>query len=208
MSSSKSPSKGPSSSQWPLATQHEDITPIEEERSELTDITPSLSINPPNGNSAGAANQQTGSNNATSSAGDPTAPQPKNIALAMNPLVDVSYEEVLADADTFVTSHNLGEYRETFRKGALAAKVQNIHDGFERLGALDQEDKAMLRYEQKHKWSASNWRLYALCALCAGCAVVQGADQTVINGAQVSSLHFTTSSVSCIRLTDNLEILL
>ncbi|GJN79246.1 hypothetical protein PLIIFM63780_002759 [Purpureocillium lilacinum] len=103
----------------------------------------------------------------------------------LNPLEYMTEDEVLEDADGFVAAHGLGdEHRETFRKGALLAKAHNWPAGFEAIDRLTADDKAVLRYEEAHKWSSAPRKLYLLCALCAGCAIVQGMDQTVINGAQ------------------------
>ncbi|XP_044717839.1 sugar transporter domain-containing protein [Hirsutella rhossiliensis] len=105
-------------------------------------------------------------------------------AILQNPLETMSNDEVVADADRFVEENGLVEHRQLFRRGCLAAKTQNIPDGFEGLVELTEADKAILRFEIKHQWKSSPRKLYLLCALCAGCAIVQGMDQTVINGAQ------------------------
>lgn len=60
-------------------------------------------------------------------------------------------------------------------------------NGFEDVDELTDEDKAFLRFETENPWKSAPRRLYFLCALCAGCAIVQGMDQTVINGAQASN---------------------
>ncbi|KAJ6443154.1 MFS sugar transporter [Purpureocillium lavendulum] len=93
-------------------------------------------------------------------------------APGVNPLDLMTNAEVLADVEGFVTANGLDRHRET-----------SPH-GFETLDELPEEDKDVLRYEEGHKWSSAPRMLYLLCALCAGCAIVQGMDQTVINGAQ------------------------
>ncbi|KYK61962.1 plastidic glucose transporter 4 [Drechmeria coniospora] len=105
-------------------------------------------------------------------------------APVLNPLAGMTNEEVLADADAFVRENGLVEHRDVFRKGALVAKTQNEVGAYESIAELTEDDKAVLRHEDGHKWRSSPPMLYLLCALCAGCAVVQGMDQTVINGAQ------------------------
>lgn len=105
--------------------------------------------------------------------------------LMQNPLSGLSRSDVLADADGFVVEKGLGTYRQAIRKGALMAQVQNLPAGFEDLAELNEDDKQVLRYEDQHRWRAQPRMLYFLCALCAGCAIVQGMDQTAINGAQV-----------------------
>ncbi|WDK21805.1 hypothetical protein CGRA01v4_13095 [Colletotrichum graminicola] len=104
-------------------------------------------------------------------------------ALLRNPLVGLTTDELVAEADNFTDSKGLQEHREIFRKGAMVAQVINKPDGFEPITALDDEEKAVLRKEITHRWSQPK-SLYFLCALCAGSAIVQGMDQTAVNGAQ------------------------
>ncbi|OHF04679.1 hypothetical protein CORC01_00150 [Colletotrichum orchidophilum] len=104
-------------------------------------------------------------------------------ALLRNPLVGLTHDEILKDADSFTEAKGLQEHREVFRKGALVAQVINRPDGFESIAALVEEEKAVLRKEVTHRWHQPV-SLYFLCALCAGSAIVQGMDQTAVNGAQ------------------------
>lgn len=110
---------------------------------------------------------------------------PPTTAFLQNPLAHMSNAEIIADADVFVEANGLVEYRDVFRKGGLLAKTHNQADGFEKLTELTDDDKGVLRFEARNHWKSSPRKLYFLCALCAGCAIVQGMDQTVINGAQV-----------------------
>jgi hypothetical protein len=102
-----------------------------------------------------------------------------------NPLAGLSIDEVQNDAEVMTQREKLFEHREAFRKGAAAAKLQNMSE-IEQAAQLDPEDREILLYEAKHPWKSSPPMLFLLSALCAGCAIVQGMDQTVINGAQVS----------------------
>lgn len=104
--------------------------------------------------------------------------------LLRNPLAGMSRAEVLADVDAFVDSKGLGEYREDFRKGALIAQVNNTPGAFEKIDMLTEDEKAVLRKEETSRWHQP-FALYFLCTLCAGSAIVQGMDQTAVNGAQV-----------------------
>lgn len=106
-------------------------------------------------------------------------------ALLQNPLSGMSRDEVLADVDAFVEERGLSEHREEFRKGALLAQVNNKSNGFEEIDAITDEEKQILRKEQTHRWHQP-FMLYFLCTLCAGSAIVQGMDQTAVNGAQAS----------------------
>lgn len=111
--------------------------------------------------------------------------KPTTTALFNNPLQGMTEEEVIADVDKFVEEKGLGDHREDFRKGALLARVLHTPDGFERIDALTTEDKELLRHEITHRWNQP-FMLYFLCTLCAGSAIVQGMDQTAVNGAQVN----------------------
>ena len=98
---------------------------------------------------------------------------PASAAKLRNPLVGMSETEVLADVDAFVGQRGLSEYKDVFRKGALAAQMSQSDDGFEQVSALSEEDKTSLREEITHKWRQPTM-LYMLCCLCAGSAIVQG----------------------------------
>ncbi|TQN68132.1 Myo-inositol transporter 2 [Colletotrichum shisoi] len=104
-------------------------------------------------------------------------------ALLRNPLAGLTPDELIAEADRFTELKGLQEHQEIFRKGAMVAQVVNKPDGFESIIALNDEEKAVLRKEVTHRWSQPK-SLYFLCALCAGSAIVQGMDQTAVNGAQ------------------------
>ncbi|KAF5545560.1 myo-inositol transport ITR1 [Fusarium phyllophilum] len=103
--------------------------------------------------------------------------------LLRNPLAGMTREEVLADVDAFVESKGLTEHREDFRKGALVAQANNTPGGFEKIEMLSEDEKAVLRKEETSRWHQP-FALYFLCTLCAGSAIVQGMDQTTVNGAQ------------------------
>lgn len=100
-----------------------------------------------------------------------------------NPLIGLSEEQVLRDVDEFVDFRGLQDSRETFRKGALLARVGQRETGFESVSQLSEEEKGLLRDEIAHRWRQP-FMLYFLVILCAGSAIVQGMDQTAVNGAQ------------------------
>lgn len=110
--------------------------------------------------------------------------RPSVAALLRNPLAGRTEEDVLAEVDAWVEEKGLQDSREAFRKGALLARVQQRDDGFESVSALSEAEKELLRHEIKHRWSQP-FMLYFLVILCAGSAIVQGMDQTAVNGAQV-----------------------
>lgn len=114
-----------------------------------------------------------------------TASRKASVAVLLrNPLAGMSEEEVMRDVDDFVESRGLQEHREAFHKGALLARVNQRPDGFEYVDILSEEEKEVLRRETTSRWSQP-FMLYFLVILCAGSAIVQGMDQTAVNGAQV-----------------------
>lgn len=100
-----------------------------------------------------------------------------------NPLEGFSEEDVLKDVDVFVDEKGLGEYREEFRRGALLARVFQQPRGYESVNAISSEELDILRMEDSNRWKQP-FQLYFLAVLCAGSAIVQGMDQTAVNGAQ------------------------
>ena len=90
-----------------------------------------------------------------------------------NPLAGMSEAEVLAEVDAFVNERGLQDSREAFHKGALVARMNQTEDGFERVAALSEAEKVILRDEVRNRWRQPKM-LYFLCALCAGSAIVQG----------------------------------
>lgn len=103
--------------------------------------------------------------------------------LLRNPLAGLSPEQIEADVNAFCAERGLEEHREVFQKGALLAQVGHTPGAFEGIDAITEEEKVFLRREESNKWDQP-WQLYFLCTLCAGSAIVQGMDQTAVNGAQ------------------------
>jgi hypothetical protein len=108
--------------------------------------------------------------------------QPSVAAQLTNPLAGMGEADVLRDVDTWVRERGLDEELETFRRGALLARVINTEGAFEKID-VPEEEKEVLRREQTHRWSQP-FMLYFVVVLCAGSAIVQGMDQTAVNGAQ------------------------
>lgn len=109
-----------------------------------------------------------------------------------NPLYGKSREELKHDVNAFADRNNLGEHREirasilarfvsrgSVFKGALIAQTKD----FEAIDShgLSDDELAALRNERDHRWSQSR-TLYATAFLVSMAAVVQGMDETVING--------------------------
>lgn len=114
-------------------------------------------------------------------------------ALLRNPLSGMSEEDVLPDVDAFIDARDLSSHREAFRKGALLARVNQTDTGFERVSQINEEEKGWLRKELSNRWSQP-FMLYFLVILCAGSAIVQGMDQTSVNGAQ--QFYFRTFGIT------------
>ncbi|CAE6475084.1 unnamed protein product [Rhizoctonia solani] len=98
-----------------------------------------------------------------------------------NPLVGIPHAKLEEQALQFAHSHNLSEYADLIRKGALVAQDPL---GFDSLSQLTPEEKAELQREQTHRWDQPK-TLYYLVVLCSMAAAVQGMDETVINGANL-----------------------
>lgn len=103
-----------------------------------------------------------------------------NVRLA-NPLLGLSYEQIQRDVDDFVSSHGLEEYRDVFFKGALCAQAQATGN-YDSITVLTDDDREALRDEKEHRWKQP-FTLYWLACCCSVAAAVQGADESVINGA-------------------------
>lgn len=108
-------------------------------------------------------------------------------------------EEVIKDAEEIAHANGLGDRAREFVKGALVASSNaETPDEIEAIDELDDRDISALCLE----WNASplqccSWTMFWACVLCAGCAIVQGMDQTIINGAQVRSCwSFRTLNVA------------
>ncbi|KIP10754.1 hypothetical protein PHLGIDRAFT_22040 [Phlebiopsis gigantea 11061_1 CR5-6] len=98
-----------------------------------------------------------------------------------NPLVGVSVEQLLQDAEKFARDNGLDDHVEIIQKGALVA--QNPED-FEDIDMLTEDEKAALRHEAKKPWSQPKM-LYYLVIMCSLAAALQGMDESVINGANL-----------------------
>lgn len=117
-----------------------------------------------------------------------------------NPLASLSKEQLLADVEAFAQEKELEFILDDLKKGALVAQDPKE---FESLDELSEEEKEWLRREKTHRWhqpfmmyfmTSKLPLLWSGCercltqyydlVLCAGSAIVQGMDQTAVNGAQ------------------------
>ncbi|KAB8070594.1 hypothetical protein BDV29DRAFT_160301 [Aspergillus leporis] len=97
-----------------------------------------------------------------------------------NPLAGLSREELYLDIEEFTQEKNLGDIVELLKRGALVAQDPR---SFELLNELSEDEKELLRREKTHRWNQP-FMMYFMTILCAGSAIVQGMDQTAVNGAQ------------------------
>ncbi|KAK2746205.1 hypothetical protein FQN57_003327 [Myotisia sp. PD_48] len=97
-----------------------------------------------------------------------------------NPLANLTREELLSDVEEFAQENNLTHILEQLKKGALVARDPR---SFESMDDLSDEEKEFLRREKTHRWRQP-FMMYFMTILCAGSAIVQGMDQTAVNGAQ------------------------
>ena len=77
-----------------------------------------------------------------------------------NPLANIPKGQLLSDVEAFCKQHNLEEYMEEFKRGALVAQSPSeAHTLYE----LSSDDKIALEREQTHRWSQP-WQLYWLAS--------------------------------------------
>ncbi|KAI4195990.1 MAG: hypothetical protein LQ348_002374 [Seirophora lacunosa] len=102
-----------------------------------------------------------------------------NIKL-QNPLADMTYDELMDDVSQFADQYDMQYALDDLQKGALIAQKRS---GFEKMDRLTDEDKTRIREEKLHRWRQPRM-MYYMTILCAGSAIVQGMDQSAVNGAQ------------------------
>ena len=107
--------------------------------------------------------------------------EPRFDAEIRNPLVGLAYEEIERRVYHFVKEKGLEEHQDVFLKGALCAQVQDSGD-YSAIKTLSEEEHHFLRQECERKWRQP-FLLYFLAICCSIAAAVQGADESVINGA-------------------------
>jgi len=98
-----------------------------------------------------------------------------------NPLAGRSKESLYKEADTLADKYDLQDIQPLLRKGALVAQAPV---GFDEIQELSEDEKEALRSEFTHKWRQPK-KLYLLVFACSMAAVVQGQDQSLINGANL-----------------------
>ncbi|KAI0202505.1 sugar transporter-domain-containing protein [Astrocystis sublimbata] len=109
----------------------------------------------------------------------------KNLdAKIRNPLAGISRSQLLADVDNFTREHNMDEYAQLLRKGALVAQDPTCFEDIQGAEALDEAEIYALKREITHKWSVPK-TLYLTVATCSIGACVQGWDQEGVNAASL-----------------------
>ncbi|KAL8941035.1 MAG: hypothetical protein Q9216_002482 [Gyalolechia sp. 2 TL-2023] len=112
--------------------------------------------------------------------GDTTRKQSVINTKLQNPLSGMSYDELMDDVSQFAKQYDLQYALDDLQKGALIAQKRS---GFESMDRLTDEDKTLIREEKLHRWRQPKM-MYYMTILCAGSAIVQGMDQSAVNGAQ------------------------
>lgn len=98
-----------------------------------------------------------------------------------NPLTLKTEEEINADVEKFCRENGFEDKVDLFTRGALlAADPQD----FEEREDITEKEKVILREETTHKWRQP-WSMYYIAVISSLAAVVQGMDESVVNGAQV-----------------------
>ncbi|GAA6064231.1 hypothetical protein JCM10212_000378 [Sporobolomyces blumeae] len=108
--------------------------------------------------------------------------RPKNQTMKLsNPLAGKSDEELHRDVDDFIEKTGLHDISDLLHKAALVAQDR---ENFDRVSELNDEERRFLAEEKTHKWRQTKM-LYFQVFMASMAAVVQGMDETVINGANL-----------------------
>ncbi|KAK1459353.1 hypothetical protein CMEL01_02352 [Colletotrichum melonis] len=99
-----------------------------------------------------------------------------------NPLAGFTPEQLSRKGEDYCQQHGITDQEDirAFRLGAMIAGNMNKYDSMTEITA---DERAVLDGESTHKWRNPKM-LYGVVAVCSFCAVVQGMDETVVNGAQ------------------------
>jgi hypothetical protein len=136
----------------------------EDEEKRTSDAQPTRSSSP------GTSDEKVGDNQLTSVT-----------AKLKNPLSGFTKEELMADVEKFARDKDLVDIIPLLKTGALIAQNPKA---FEQVDDLTAEQLNYFRLEKTHRWKQP-WMMYFMTVLCAGSAIVQGMDQTAVNGAQI-----------------------
>lgn len=98
-----------------------------------------------------------------------------------NPLAGFTREELMTDVERFAAEKELEDILPILKKGAYIAQDPK---SFEQVEDLNPNERDWFRMEKTHRWKQP-WMMYFMTVLCAGSAIVQGMDQTAVNGAQI-----------------------
>ncbi|KAJ0304153.1 hypothetical protein COL516b_006043 [Colletotrichum fioriniae] len=99
-----------------------------------------------------------------------------------DPLAGFTPEQLSQKGEDYCLEHGIADEEDirAFRLGAMIAGNMNKYDSMTEITA---DERAVLDGESTHKWRNPKM-LYGVVAVCSFCAVVQGMDETVVNGAQ------------------------
>lgn len=98
-----------------------------------------------------------------------------------NPLAGLSIEELEASAIEFCEKNGLIDQVDNFKRGAvLAADPKNL----ERITHITDEERQFIDAETTHKWRQP-MIMYYIAVISSMAAIVQGMDESVVNGAML-----------------------
>ncbi|GAB7354559.1 hypothetical protein MBLNU459_g5014t1 [Dothideomycetes sp. NU459] len=101
-----------------------------------------------------------------------------------NPYLGKSESDVVADVHSLADTYNLDELRTEMVRGA---KLAYSHNDLDRVDPTPDERywiEKETSLNWKDKW-VQTWMMYYVAFLCGSAAIVQGMDQTAVNGAQL-----------------------
>ncbi|KAH7149893.1 hypothetical protein B0J13DRAFT_673666 [Dactylonectria estremocensis] len=120
--------------------------------------------------------------------------KPVSSSKAAHPLAGYTHQQLAHMGEQYAREHqgltDEDEIR-AFRLGAIIAgdmdaddNVESLREKYVAVEGLTEEERSTLVDEVEHKWRNPKM-LYFLVTICSLCAVVQGMDETVVNGAQI-----------------------
>ncbi|KAH9814224.1 hypothetical protein DFH28DRAFT_972700 [Melampsora americana] len=98
-----------------------------------------------------------------------------------NPLAGKSAKELISDAEHFCEVHQLNEYVDMFTRAALLAADPNNLD---RIPNITEDERKWIESEKTNRWKQP-WTIYYVAIISSMAAIVQGMDESVVNGAQL-----------------------
>ncbi|KAH6983358.1 hypothetical protein BKA56DRAFT_483128 [Ilyonectria sp. MPI-CAGE-AT-0026] len=109
---------------------------------------------------------------------------PISSAKAAHPLAGYTHQQLAHMGEQYAREHHGLTDDDEIRAFRLGAIIAGDMDKYLSVEGLTEEERTTLVDEVEHKWRNPKM-LYFLVTICSLCAVVQGMDETVVNGAQI-----------------------